>query len=261
MIRAWRRLAIAAVTLLVGAQALGQVTVTVDGSVVRPGAQVLKAEARLLDATRAAGVRPDAYLLGAAWLNGDELARQRKLKVGVLFDLGVLEREARLDDEAGLAKLVARLAEQVRAMPVSGRRVATLDPVRLELESHSNRLLRDGDRLVFPPRPETVTVTGAVRADCTLPFVGLRDAAAYLADCPRHADADTDWFYILQPDGEVTRRGIALWNRDLAQPLAPGARLVVPLRASLLKDRAESLNDELAAFLSSQPLPLAGGPQ
>ena len=182
MKRAIRSLVVAAILLACGA-ASAQLAVTVEGSVVRPGAHALPANARLLDAVRAAGVRPDAYLLGAAWRHRDEIASQRELKTGLLFDLAVLEQGARLDGDADLAALAARLGEQLRAMPVTGRRVNTLDPVRLELEPRSNRPLADGDRLLFPPRPHTVTVTGAVRGDCALPFVGLRPATAYSADC------------------------------------------------------------------------------
>lgn len=250
-----RRLAFALLMLACGA-ASAELAVTAEGAVLRPGPQRLAAGARLLDVVRAAGVRSDAYLLGAAWLHDGELAAQRELKAGLLFDLGALERSARLDGDAGLAALAARLNVQISAMPVTGRRVNTLDPLRLELEPRSNRPLADRDRLLFPPRPATVTVTGAVTADCELPFVGLRAAAEYAADCPRAAGADSDWLLIVQPDGQVQRRGIALWNRDPRQPIAPGARVVVPLRAAVLQDLAEQLNDDLAAFLATQPLPL-----
>ncbi len=255
-----RRLAIVLLMLASGAESADLVVQTA-GNVLRPGPQQLVAGARLLDAARAGGVRSDAYLLGAAWLHTGEVTAQRELKAGLLFDLGALERSASLDGDAGLAALAARLTEQVRAMPVTGRRVNTLDPLRLELEPRSNRPLADGDRIVFPPRPATVTVTGAVIADCELPFVGLRAAAEYAADCPRAFGADSDWLLIVQPDGQVQRRGVAPWNCDPEQPLAPGTRVVVPLRAARLKALAEQLNDDLAAFLATQPLPFAQAPR
>ena len=101
-------------------------------------------------------------------------------------------------------------------------------------------------------------LTGAVQAECVLSFVGLRPAAQYRADCPLHRDADSDWLYVVQPDGQVLRQGIAPWNRDRDQPLAPGARIVVPIRTSALKGRADRLNDELANFLATQPLDAKG---
>jgi hypothetical protein len=262
MRRALRRFALR--HLLVAAAAFGAgiahggPAVVVEGLVERPGAQALGEGARLFDAVHAAGVKAEAFLAGAAWLSRDRLAEQQALKTGLLFDLAVVERGARLEGRDGLATLAARLAAQVRAMPVSGRRLNTLDPVRLELETRSNRPLADSDRLLFPPRPATVTVTGAVEADCTLPFTGLRAATAYAADCPPHAAADPEWLYLIQPDGAIMRRGIAPWNRDGAQPLAPGARIYLPLRAALLEGRAEELNDDFAAFLATQPLATEG---
>ena len=251
--------AITALLCLTTTPAAAQPTVMVDGLVATPGAHALPSGARLFDAAHAAGVRPEAYLTGAAWLRRDELKPQRALKVGLLFDLRVVEQGAFAEGDDALARLAGRLAAQVRAMPVTGRRPNTLDPVRLELEPRSNRPLAAGDRLIYPPRPATVTVTGAVEADCALPFVGLRPATAYVADCPRHAAADRDWLYVVQPDGTALRRGVAGWNRDPVQPLAPGARIVVPLRQALLEGRAEGLNDDLAAFLATQPLPLGEG--
>ena len=253
MKRMIRRLIVAAV-ILASHATFAQLSVTVEGSVVRPGRHTLNTGARLLDAVRAAGVRPDAYLLGAVWLDGGAMASQRKLKIGLMFELAVLEQGAWLDGDAELAALAARLGDQVRAMPITGHRANTLDPIRLELEPRSNRLLTGGDRLLFPARPQTITVVGAVRADCVLPFVGIRSATDYASACPRHANADPDWLYIVQPDGAILRRGVALWNRDHPQPLAPGARIVVPLAESSLKGRADRFNDDLAAFLATQPV-------
>lgn len=42
--------------------------IRVEGRVLKPGAQPLAKDMRLLKAVQAAGVRSDAYLAGAAWL-------------------------------------------------------------------------------------------------------------------------------------------------------------------------------------------------
>ena len=54
----------------------------------------------------------------------------------------------------------------------------------------------------------------------------------------------------------MQRLGVAGWNRVAAQPLAPGARVYVPLRQALLEGRADGLNEDFAAFLATQTLPL-----
>lgn len=229
------------------------VTVRVEGRVVHAGAQALPEGARLADALLAAEVEPDAYVLGAAWLRPSLQPAQRRLKAGVLYDLEVLAGEARLGGDAELLALARRLAQKVRALPVTGRaRGALLDPRPLEL-SPQNHLLAEGERVLVPARPATIRVTGAVAHDCRLPHQPLRDARDYLADCARAAAADPDWLYVIQPDGTVVRLGTGLWNRAAAQPLAPGAVLYVPIRRTATADPA--LNDQMAQLLATQPLP------
>ncbi|MBK5914527.1 capsule biosynthesis GfcC family protein [Rhodocyclus purpureus] len=247
---------------------LQPIRIEVSGRVARPGTQRLPADARLFDATQAAGVRADAYLAGAAWLRPSAREKQQALKAGLLHELMQAQQQALRDEQGERASLLSRLHAEVSALQVSGRVTTVLDPVRLELEAQLNHRLADGDRLLYPPRPDSVTVSGAVQKECRLPFVGLRPAADYLRDCPAHGEADPDWLIVIQPDGKVSRHGIAAWNRNEGQPLAPGARLLLPLRGasawrSLLAaqgvadDEVRSLNAELAAFLATQPLPAA----
>lgn len=236
------------------------VDVTVSGRVTQPGEQHLPAGARLSDAVLKADVLPDAYPLGAAWLRASLRDTQARWKAGLLYDVDVLRAQARLDDKAGLLKLATRLQSHWRTLPVTGRqREALLDPRPLEI-STQDRLLGDGDRIVYPPRPTTVRVLGAVQQPCTLPFVPVQAARRYREDCPLADAASLDWLYIIQPDGRVTRRGIALWNRQEAQALAPGAVVYVPIDPGLLPDAVRSVfNDDATRFLSTQVLPLADG--
>lgn len=231
------------------------VSVRVEGQVAHAGVQHLPGGTRLASAVTAAQVRPQAYVLGAAWLRPSLLIAQRQLKAGVLYDLDVLTGTARLAGDAPLQALGQRLLRSVRALPVTGRaRMVLLDPRPLEV-SPQNHLLADGDRVLYPPRPDDVRVTGAVQADCRLPHQPLRDARAYLADCPLDAAADRDWLYVIQPDGAVSRLGVALWNRAEPQALAPGAVLYVPIRARAADAVDVQLNGDLATLLATQLLP------
>jgi hypothetical protein len=174
----------------------------------------------------------------------------------MLYDLDLLQAQARLDGNDALAAAAAALARRLRALPVTGRATQSLLDLRPLEVSGRNHLLADGDRIVFPPRPTHVRVVGAVKVPCARAFVSLRSADAYRRDCPANADADSDWLYVIQPDGDVQRRGVAAWNRDPPQPLAPGAIVFVPLRESALpKGLRGVLNPEIARFLATQVLP------
>ena len=228
--------------------------VTVQGDAAKPGRYSFQEGMRLHDVLLPAQVNPKAYLLGAAWLHTPLRNAQERLKLGVLFDLATVRSNALQDDETELAALAARLIDKVQAMPVTGRRVAQLDPVRVELNRGDNPYLSNGDVLLYPPRPTTVKVVGAVLGECELAYQSLQPAVDYLKSCPRDPGADADQLFIVQPDGRVFQQGIALWNETKSVPPAPGARIYVPLRGSAKGDPTPDLNTELAAFIATQPL-------
>lgn len=228
--------------------------VQVRGNAATPGVIELSAKARLGDAALAAGVREDAYMLGAAWLRPSLRVEQQKQKAGLLFDLDSVRRQALKDEYDELAELSRSLAAWLQAMPATGRQVALLDPRAVEVTPTENHPVAEGDALYYPTRPTTIQIVGAVVQRCKLPFVALRDARDYLKACPALGVADTDSIFVIQPDGRVFRQGVALWNRSAPMPLAPGAVIYVPISERRLHGVAHDLNSELTAFLATQPI-------
>jgi hypothetical protein len=232
------------------------VDVQVAGEVRQPGTLRLPAGSRFADAVLAA--MPDAqtsYPLAAAALRAGAEPAQRRLKAGLLFDLHALAEAKGIDP--AMRQRLETLHAWVASLPVTGRVTGQLDPRRIEVDRASNRVLASGDRFIYPPRPSTITVVGAVAQPCALAHEALRDAEAYLRDCAPDAYADRDTLFVVQPDGQVQRLGIAAWNRGALQSLAPGAVIYVPLDERLLRGQAETFNEDLAAFLATQVLPVA----
>ena len=229
--------------------------IEVLGALLAPGKKEVPEDLRLGQLLGQLRVDPLGYWLGASWQRQGLKAEQTRLKAGILFDLIQLERLAKLQDTPSLANAAQQLKTQVSALPITGRQVYHLDPLVVELNAAHSPKLEDGDRLIFPQRPASVRITGAVASDCTLPFVPLQQADRYAKQCPALADADPDYLYVIQPDGQVTRLGIALWTREDGAPPAPGAVLLVPLDAHEVKTIAPELNQELAEFLATQSLP------
>ena len=244
------RRTLAALAVLGGCVGACQAAVTVSGQVRNAGAIEVQASSRLLDVIRASQPDAEGYWLGAAWLHQPLLERQARLKAGVLFDLDTLHRAALSAGNERRAHVAAQLYQQVSAMPVTGRQVAMLDPVAVEVGFAQNPLVSDGDRLVYPPRPDSVRVLGAVATACTLAFQALQPARDYLNACPPVEQTDDLW--LIQPDGRVTRLGIAPWNREDSAPPAPGSTLLVPLRSDDLDPPTPELNQQLAEFLATQ---------
>ncbi|VVP75693.1 hypothetical protein PS938_00203 [Pseudomonas fluorescens] len=226
--------------------------VTVTGDVANPGVVDLPAGGRLLDVISVAQPNAESYWLAGVLLRQSLVEQQTRLKAGVLFDLDVLQRMAVLFDRPSRAALAVRLAEQVRRMPVSGRQVAVLDPVAVEVGFARNIRLDDGDRLIYPLRVDEVEVLGAVAEPCRLPYQALQEARDYLQGCTPLVDADADYLWLIQPNGVTRRVGIAHWNRESGQIPAAGSKILVPVKNDDLDPPIPELNQQLAEFIATQ---------
>lgn len=226
--------------------------VSVSGDVRYPGLVELQPGARVLDAMRIAQPNPEGYWLAAAWLRRPLFEEQTRLKAGVLFDLKVLQRTALLLGLPSRASLASRLYEQVSHWPVTGRQVAVLDPVSVEVGFALNFRLSDGDSLIYPMRSDVVEVLGAVAEPCRVAYRAMQEARDYLQGCSPLADAEADYLWIIQPDGVTRRVGIAPWNRESGQVPAAGSKILVPVKNDDLSPPVPELNQQLAEFLATQ---------
>ncbi|MFL6586740.1 MAG: capsule biosynthesis GfcC family protein [Luteimonas sp.] len=245
------RKALAFAALLLSASIANAQTlqVRVEGEVTRPGVQTHAADTRLAEAVIAAAPTDTAYPIAAMLMRRPAEQAQRRLKAGLMHDLGVLESS----DDREVAAVARDLADWIDRLPVTGRVRTELSPRRLESTPAANLPLIDGDRVHYPARPGEVRVVGAVVEPCTIPHVALQDALAYTTDCSLRT-ASRDWMFVIQPDGAVQRLGIAMWNRSETQALAPGAVVYVPLPDRATRRLDGDFNAELAEFLATQPL-------
>ncbi|WP_440973005.1 capsule biosynthesis GfcC family protein [Pseudomonas koreensis] len=229
-----------------------QAAVTVSGDVANPGPVELPPGGRLLDVISVAVPNAEGYWLAGELLRQSLLEEQARLKAGVLFDLDVLQRMAALFDRPSRAALALRLAEQVRQMPVTGRQVADLDPVAVEVGFARNIRLDDGDRLIYPKRVDEVQVLGAVADTCHVPYQPLLEAREYLEICTPLDDAEADYLWLIQPNGAVRRVGIAHWNRESGHFPVAGSKILVPVKNDDLDPPVPELNQQLAELIATQ---------
>lgn len=239
---------------ILGLATESQAAITVIGDVAKPGPVAFTPGIRLQDAIIQAQPNPEGYWLAGAWLHTPLLEQQTRLKIGVLFDLKMLQRGALLNNNDGLASLASRLHEFVSHLPVTGRKVAVLDPVAVEVGFARNYLLADGDQLIYPARTNSVRVVGAVQQPCTLPFRPQQQARDYLDSCPRLAEAEADFLWLIHPDGRYQRVAIAAWNRQDGVYAVAGSTILVPVRNINVDLPTPDLNEQLAQFLATQPL-------
>jgi hypothetical protein len=231
---------------------VSQAAVTVTGDVANPGPVELPAGGRLLDVINEAVPNAEGYWLAGVLLRQSLLEEQTRLKAGVLFDLDVLQRMALLFDMPSRVALAQRLAEQVRQMPVTGRQIADLDPVAVEVGFARNIRLDDGDRLIYPKRIDEVEVLGAVAEPCHLPYQPLQEAREYLQGCSILSDAEADYLWLIQPNGVTRRVGIAHWNRESGHIPVAGSKILVPVKNDDLDLPLPELNQQLAELIATQ---------
>ena len=231
---------------------LSQAEVTVNGDVANPGPVKLPEGGRLLDVINEAVPNAEGYWLAGVLLRQSLLEEQTRLKAGVLFDLDVLQRMAMLFDMPSRVALAQRLTEQVHKMPVTGRQIADLDPVAVEVGFARNIRLDDGDRLIYPKRVDEVEVLGAVAEPCHLPYQPLQEAREYLQGCTILADAEADYLWLIQPNGVSRRVGIAHWNRESGHIPVAGSKILVPVKNDDLDPPVPELNQQLAEFIATQ---------
>lgn len=225
---------------------------SVNGAVERPGDYNWQAGVRLQDASITAQVHADAWYMGATLQRQSARLQQRKLKIGLLFDLRSAKVRSRLGDDPQAQALVDRLTAQVQAMPVTGRVQAEMNPLKQRLVRY-NPLLEAGDEITYAQRPNTITVTGAVQTECQLEYSYNATAFDYLTACPKHPLASADTLYLIQPDGQVQALGSGHWNQQAAN-IAVGATLFVPVSESVLaiSEVPETFNEDMAAFIATQ---------
>ena len=231
---------------------VSQAAVTVTGDVANPGPIELPAGGRLFDVISEAVPNAEGYWLAGVLLRQSLLEEQTRLKAGVLFDLDVLQRMALLFDMPSRVALAQRLTEQVRQMPVTGRQIADLDPVAVEVGFARNIRLDDGDRLIYPKRIDEVEVLGAVAEPCHLPYQPLQEAREYLQGCSILSDAEADYLWLIQPNGVSRRVGIAHWNRESGHMPVAGSKILVPVKNDDLDPPLPELNQQLAELIATQ---------
>ena len=240
--------------LLLSHTSFSHAAVTVSGEALNPGDFPYTQGLRLQDVASQAQPNPESYWFAAAWLHQPLLEQQTRLKAGVLFDLKMLQRGALLNNNSSLADLAERLFTDISHLPVTGRKVATLDPVALEVGFSRNYLLSDGDQLIYPARPNSVTVVGAVQQTCTLPYLALQEVRDYMDNCPSLPEAEADFLWLIHPDGNYQRVAIAAWNREDGVHATAGSTILVPVRNNNSDLPTPDLNEQLAQFLATQPL-------
>lgn len=222
--------------------------IRIEGEVKRPGDYVLGAGATLRDAVQAAGGLTEQAFVYAAEFNRESVRAQQneaydralreleaeytRMAVTRKEALGPLPEVDTANTNAGMTIGHVRLIERLRQVRPTGRVVLQLGPQDRELPQIA---LEDGDRLLVPSRPESVSVYGSVFNGGSYLFSAERTLSHYLkqAGGPTRT-ADEDGVFVLRADGSVVssraRTGGSWWRSNGIEKLGalPGDTIFVP---------------------------------
>ena len=98
------------------------------------------------------------------------------------------------------------------------------------------------------PSMQSVSLVGPIGAQQTLTFNNASTVRDYLEQATPADSADKDYVYVIEPDGKVSKQGIAYWNNTHYKPM-PGSVIYLPLQTDLFSDDIEQLNDHIASLL------------
>jgi len=168
-----------------------------------------------------------------------QAAQQQSLLTQIRYRPG--DRPIPQQARQGLSALIASL-------PATGRLpVASGDGRWLQANPSKDPTLSVGDTVRIPVRPETVTVIREDGSLCIVPYQPNAEALYYVNACTPHGSADVAW--VAQPDGNVEKVPVAVWNHAAQTPVAPGGWIWAPSRRS---GWPEMVSNRIAAFFATQ---------
>ena len=194
-----------------------RLTVTLRGEVLFPGTYAITRGEKLSSVLqRAGGFTSEAYLRGAVFTRESlkEVQRQRLEKLMFEQEQEIYRLSSELaqgamspeDTAAAQAVLEGRkqLLAKLKQAPVTGRMVAKLEPL-VEFSGSANDFeLMDGDTLIVPNDPQSVTVLGEVYNPVSIGYRPGRSVAYYLDKVGGPTkNAEQDEMFIIRADGTV----------------------------------------------------------
>lgn len=162
----------------------------------------------------------------------------KQLHQRVVLDFKQAQASTRGATQAHYAALTAWLQSVKASARVP---VASTDPYWLQANPTKDPLLQAGDTVTVMSPTRDVSVIRATGQRCLAQFLPQSAVDAYLAACDS-ANTGLNSAWLLQPDGQISEQGIALWNQSPRIVVAPGAWLVL-----LPNDYARHAGDAKAA--------------
>ena len=182
------------------------------------------------------------YLFGLSWEVPSEGVNHSFIQNQLLLQIQ-LSRVSNADHQYAMGRVV-------KSLPATGRvSLPSANARWLQAHPKADPVLEANQQLMIPSRPTSITMLRQDASWCTLPHRPGWNVNDYLKQCEPGRLTQIDWAWVVQPNGEVQQFGVATWNAEVQNELAPGALLWAPARNSGWSDNVSNL---LAQFLATQ---------
>ncbi len=183
---------------------------------------------------RAGGLTDQAYVHGAIFTR-DSVAKQQKVSAERSADYleqsiadtimsGTIQNLT-----AGSLGPVSELIKKLRDLTPVGRIVVDVNPVKLQADPAADFEVKDGDKLVIPKRPTSITIVGEVISPNSITFKSGVGYEQYIDNAGGFKNsADEGAVFAIMPNGEVKELTKKLLFKNNRSNLIPGTTIVVP---------------------------------
>jgi protein involved in polysaccharide export with SLBB domain len=208
-------------------------SVRLEGEVMRPGDYTIGSSEHLSDVLqRAGGATTNGYLPAAVFMR-KSAADQQRTTMHKFLDrqrLAIAQERVQVAQSGDtiaaqeLMRAESSLANEIEAQNNPGRVVLNLDQDGKWIKSAKDPLLEDGDHLIVPLRPATVTVIGSVMNPGTVMArrnASFSDYVKLVGGASRQADLGSS--YVIRASGEAV-------PRRAASRIEAGDAIIVPPR-------------------------------
>lgn len=192
---------------------------------------------------RTGGVTPNAYMYGTQLTRESTRAKQQakmdeiasRMERDIERNASAKAASVKSQDDAQALRLETEnqreFLKKLRSTKAAGRIVLEMDPEQNDIKALPDVVLEDGDRLLVPSPPGTVSVMGSVFNESAFLYKPGKRVSDYLdqAGGPTR-DADESSIYVIKADGSVISKRQSGWLGVgfQGERLMPGDTVVVP---------------------------------
>jgi len=217
--------------------------VVIEGEVMRPGVYKLEMNEGLHSVLeRAGGLTPNAYVYGSQLTRESARMEQQKSLDELARSMEVQVRQSTMaiaatgsGDVTQLQAAQEGILTQLRSARASGRVALPVTPSSKSVSDYPDIEMEDGDRLMIPHTPATVSVVGNVYSPGSFIFRSRNTAGAYLVMAGKgKPQSDLHHAFVLRANGVVVAannvNGLFAGDKFDRMRLYAGDEIVVPFK-------------------------------